>query len=415
MFEKLFKYPRVVNRHREGPGADARELFLIHRDNEGAARNTLMRTASELLLIAKYIDVTTDKPVSTHDLEVAAERWVRYQHRRRSIHISKWTRTLFLQIATPWLRFLGLLREPDRGSSPFVHLISDFSDYMRGERGLSEATIRNRCWHVEKFLSGLTRKNCSLGEASVRDVDEFLASKGSKDWGRVSVATSSKALRSFFRHAEIRGWCASGIAASIEGPRVFKQEALPIGPQWAAVQRLVVSANSDRPRDIRDQAILMLFAIYGLRSGEVAGLCIEHLNWEREVIAVVRPKQRQAQQYPLVQSVGDSILRYLQEVRPRSARREIFLTLKAPFRPLSAGVLYHLVSSRLSALEIESPCHGPHSLRHACAGHLVGEGFSLKEVGDQLGHRSSYATRTYAKVDLAGLREVGNFDLGGLL
>jgi site-specific recombinase XerD len=144
-------------------------------------------------------------------------------------------------------------------------------------------------------------------------------------------------------------------------------------------------------------------------------LRLEHLNWEREVIAVVRTKQRRAQQYPLVRSVGDSILRYLQEVRPRSARREIFLTLKAPFRPLSGGALYHLVSSRLSALEIESPCHGPHSLRHACAGHLVEEGFSLKEVGDQLGHRSSFATRTYAKVDLAGLREVGNFDLGGLL
>lgn len=415
MFEKLFKYRRVLNRHREGPAVEARELFLTHRYNEGAARNTLTRTASELLLIAKYVDVTTEKPLSIDDLEVAAGRWVRYQQRRRNTHGSRWSRILFLQIATPWLRFLGLLREPDHGSSSFEHLICDFSDYMRRERGLSEVTIRNRCWHVEKFLIGLTMKNCSLGEASVRDVDEFLASKGSKDWGRVSVATSCKALRSFFRHAEIRGWCASGIAASIEGPRVFKQEALPIGPQWAAVQRLVGSANSDRPRDIRDRAILMLFAIYGLRSGEVAGLCIEHLNWEREVIAVVRPKQRQAQQYPLVQSVGDSMLRYLQEVRPRSARREIFLTLKAPFRPLSAGALYHLVSSRLSALEIESPCHGPHSLRHACAGHLVAEGFSLKEVGDQLGHRSSHATRTYAKVDLAGLREVGNFDLGGLL
>jgi integrase len=290
MFEKLFKYPRVLTRHREGPGADARELFLTHRYNEGAARNTLTRTASELLLIAKYIDVTTDKPVSTDDLEVAAGRWVRHQQRRRNVHGSRWSRMLFLQIATPWLRFLGLLREPERVSLPFVDMISDFSDYMRGERGLSEVTIRNRCWHVGKFLSGLARKNRALGEVSVRDVDEFLASKGSNDWGRVSVATSSRVLRSFFRHAEIRGWCVSGIAASIEGPRVFKQEALPIGPPWAAVQRLIGSASSDRPRDIRDQAILMLFAIYGFRSGEVAGLRLEHLNWEREVIAVVRPK-----------------------------------------------------------------------------------------------------------------------------
>src|SRR6266705_3002833 len=96
--------------------------------------------------------------------------------------------------------------------------------------------------------------------------------------------------------------------------------------------------------------------------------------------------------------------------------------------PLSAGspnMLYHetedlssptavweVISSRL--LGIESPHRGPHSLRHACAGHLVAERLSLKEIGDHLGHRSAYATRTYAKVDLAGLGEVANFDLGGL-
>ena len=116
-----------------------------------------------------------------------------------------------------------------------------------------------------------------------------------------------------------------------------------------------------------------------------------------------------------VHSVGEAIVRYLQQVRPCCARREIFLTLKAPFRPLSAGALYHLVSSRLSELSIQSQRRGPHSLRHACAGHLVAEGLSLKEIGDHLGHRSAYATRIYAKVDLAGLREVGNFELGGLL
>jgi integrase/recombinase XerD len=160
---------------------------------------------------------------------------------------------------------------------------------------------------------------------------------------------------------------------------------------------------------------LMLFAIYGFRTAEVAGLRMEQVNWERETIVVLRPKQRRAQEYPLVQSVGEAILRYLQQVRPRCSHREIFLTLKARFRPLSPGALYHLVSSRLRALEIESLRRGPHSLRHACAGHLVAERFSLKEVGDHLGHRSAYATRTYAKVDLVGLREVGNFDLGDLL
>lgn len=57
---------------------------------------------------------------------------------------------------------------------------------------------------------------------------------------------------------------------------------------------------------------------------------------------------------------------------------------------------------------------GPHALRHACAARLVTAGLSLKEIGDHLGHRSTAATRIYAKIDLPHLREVAAFDLGGL-
>ena len=45
---------------------------------------------------------------------------------------------------------------------------------------------------------------------------------------------------------------------------------------------------------------------------------------------------------------------------------------------------------------------------------LLAAGLSLKEIGDHLGHRSTSATSTYAKVNIAALREVGAFDLGEL-
>jgi integrase/recombinase XerD len=156
----------------------------------------------------------------------------------------------------------------------------------------------------------------------------------------------------------------------------------------------------------------MIFSTYGFRSREVSQLKLEDVDWERERVHVHRSKGRHDQEYPLIQSVGAAIVRYLKEVRPSTSRREIFLTLRAPFRPLSTGTMYRVVSSRMAKLGIESLHRGPHSLRHACAGRLVGEGFSLKEIGDHLGHRSSDSTRTYAKVDLAGLREVASFDLG---
>ena len=413
MFETLFKYPRVVTRHRTGPSAEARERFLKHCVSQGLAGATLLRHARELLVIAERIDITLGM-IGTPAIEAAADRWAREQHDRHRVQALRWSRKLFVQTATNWLHFLGCLDEPQPKSALFADRLADFAAYQRDERGLSPATIHGQGWQVEKFLSWLDQQNRSFDNVSLEDVDTFLADNGKRGWGRVSVSTSAKALRAFFRHAAIRGWCSPSIGAGIDGPRLFRHEGLPIGPTWPDVQRLIASASGDSARDIRDRAILMLLATYGFRSGEVAGLCLEDLNWESEVISISRSKPRRAHEYPLVNQAGEAILRYLQQIRPRCAQREIFLTLKAPFRRLSQGALYRLVSTRLGALGIQVPRRGPHCLRHACAGRLVAEGFSLKEIGDHLGHRSTEATRIYAKVDLVGLREVADFDLGGL-
>ena len=85
-----------------------------------------------------------------------------------------------------------------------------------------------------------------------------------------------------------------------------------------------------------------------------------------------------------------------------------------PHSPLSRSGLYDMVAARLRSLDAQCAHYGPHSLRHACAARLVARGLSLKEVGDHLGHRCTSATRVYAKVNLAGLREVATFDLGEL-
>jgi site-specific recombinase XerD len=414
MFETLFQYPAIVARHRGGPFTEARERFLNFRAGQGLARTTLQRYAQELLVVAERIDITSDNAIGSSTIEAAADRWAREQQQRQRVHGPRWSRELFVQTATDWLCFLGHLEAPKAKIVPFADRIADFAAYRRDERGLSPATIHNQSWHVEKFLSWLADQNRTFADIILDDVDAFLADGGKRGWCRVSVAASAKALRAFFQYAAVRGWCAGSIAAGINGPRLFKHEGLPIGPPWPDVQRLIASTVGDSARDIRDRAILILLATYGLRSGEVAGLRLDDVNWDSETVSITRPKQRRAQEYPLVSEAGEAILCYLQRVRPRCTRRELFLTFKAPFRRLSPGSLYHLVSTRLVALGIRVPRRGPHSLRHACAGRLVSEGFSLKEIGDHLGHSSAYATRIYAKVDLAGLREVANFDLGGL-
>jgi integrase/recombinase XerD len=88
----------------------------------------------------------------------------------------------------------------------------------------------------------------------------------------------------------------------------------------------LATTEGSQPIDIRDRVLLMLLAVYGLRGGEVGRLCLEDLDWEREPLTVTRSKARRQQIYPLCHLVGAVVLRYLQQVRPRGSRREVFLS-----------------------------------------------------------------------------------------
>lgn len=417
MFDELFERPHALARQRNGPLADQRRRYLRYLADQGATRTTLKTVAHYILGVCHYLalDRRADERIHLAEIEEKAALWGKRPQPspRRTPRCPARAHARFRWHATQWLTFLGRLHIPPVASSPYAEVLGEFADFMRLEQGLSPATIKYRCLDVEDFLDRLGLDG-DLRQVSITILDEVLL-KRVQDGGyaRSTVQTYATTLRAFFRYAEGRGWCRVGLATGIQAPRVFPQERLPIGPTWSDVQRLIATTDTGRPIDIRDRAIILLLAVYGLRAGEVVRLRLDDLDWERELILVRRAETREAPRYPLTPVVGEAILHYLRSARPRCGHREVFLTRRAPWRPLRGG-LWRIVSQRLRSLDVPLPHHGPHMLRHACASHLLQRGLTLKEIGDHLGHRSPDTTRIYAKVDLAGLRQVAAFDLGEL-
>lgn len=413
MFDKLFRRQSDIIRHQTAPFAEERKQYLEHCAAQGHPRSTLRKFAAGLFTVAQESGVCS-KATPEH-LKAVANQIAQRQFRRGIASSPGNYRQEFLQVAIPWFRFIGRLDERHPKTMPFAKLLHEYTAWLQHERGLSPATIKGWRWHLGKFLCWYRSRKRSIAAIRLTDVDAFLAQYGaSRHWGRIAVSNSAGAIRRFLRYAASRGWCNSDISPAIKGPRLFSYENLPQGPAWDDVKRLLKSTETDQSADIRARAVILLLAVYGLRSGEVRGLLLEDIDWAHDRITVSGSKSRRARTFPLVPTVGDAIIRYLREVRPRCSRREVFLRLHAPFRPLSTTGLFTIVRARMDRLNITSPHKGPHALRHACATHLVSEGFSLKEVGDLLGHRKAFTTQIYAKVDLPGLRKVATFDLGGL-
>lgn len=119
---------------------------------------------------------------------------------------------------------------------------------------------------------------------------------------------------------------------------------------------------------------------------------------------------------PLDRTVAGLLSDYLLNGRKNTMGREhLFLALCMPYEAITRGVVYNLVASAYKGLDIKIRHRGGHSLRHACASHLVNNGGTLKDASDLLGHRLFDTTRIYAKVDLKRLQEVAKMDWEGLL
>jgi site-specific recombinase XerD len=418
MFDQLFPRSKTRLQHVTNPLSKERLEYLQDCADKGYSPTTLRPLATDLLLIQNVLAL----PGSSHKLDpttvkATIEKWSSREPRYRSYKNGRRGREYLAQRALRWLGYMNRLQMDPVEENAYSALIADFATYMRLQRGMSEATIANTCWQAQDSLKWYFRNHLSLSDITIAEIDEAIARKGRDDgYARISVKVYASGIRSFFRHAERKGWCRRGLADLIASPRVYQYEGLPSGPSWDDVQRVIATTDSCRPKDLRDRAILLLFAVYGMRSGEVRTLTLEDLDWAKNLIWVPRTKGRRIQCYPMAETVGEAILRYLEDGRPKSSKyREVFLTTEAPIQPLRGSSAWTIVAKRLRPLGVPLRQHGPHALRHACATRLLAEGLSLKEIGDHLGHRAPKVTAVYAKVGVKGLREVANFTLEGLV
>lgn len=310
MFDRLFFRSDALTRQLSAPLVDERRQYLALCAAQGMSKCTLRIKARLLPSIAEYLRLA-ERPndtISLPEIKKAATRWSKHNWPSSESSQAKRSREYFMAQAAEWLTFLNRLQTPPKPVTVYDQMLAEFRSFMKEDRGLSPATVKGCCSSVQPFLIQLLDGRRSLKKITVSDVDSLLAQKvNEKHYARRSVRDYASSLRSFFRYAETRGWCPVGIAASIMAPRVFQQETLPSGPTWDVVQEIVDATSGDHPIAIRDHAVLMLLAVYGVRSGEVARLQLTDIDWQRETITFTRSKIARSHSFPLRPSVGAAI------------------------------------------------------------------------------------------------------------
>lgn len=414
MFDQLVKRSDAVWIYTTGRFAEERRAFLCDLSRGGRSLLTLRNVNKLLLVIAERVNIRQRTPITERQIVRAANNWVDTSCAPTSTTETRDIQTRrFVFVAKHWFRFLGKWHYPIRNPQ-FKPELDSFLKELRDERGYADQTLSTRATALNLFFEWLGKQGLSLKDVSPATIAAYFVQNKASGWKKSTIKGYGQSLRAFFRHASRRGWCAPGLAETIKGPKIYSLAGLPEGPSWEQVQRLIANLNTDHPTHVRDRAIVLLLAVYGLRIGEVCRLTLDDLDWVNEKIRVRRLKNRRSQEFPLTAEVGNAILKYLRKVRPRDAGRVLFLRVRTPHEPLTPHGASCCIAVHIRALGCRLPHYGSHSLRHACATHLLQEGFSLKEIGDLLGHRSPRSTQIYAKVERKKLLQVATPQLSSL-
>jgi integrase len=182
---------------------------------------------------------------------------------------------------------------------------------------------------------------------------------------------------------------------------------VPRGWSEAQAQEILEAVECRSPVGLRDYAILLLLYTFGVRSGQVRALRLDDIHWSDNRIRFRAMKNGKDVWLPLTEAVGEALLGYLQQGRPVCACPQVFLTARAPYRPLRrSGNVAQIVRLYVHKAGIDAPRRGAHAFRHGFATRMLRQGHSLKAIADVLGHRRLSTTFLYTKVDFDRLEEV---------
>ncbi len=308
-------------------------------------------------------------------------------------------------------RLLNMLRSLNviEPSAPTVldetsQIVCDFEEYLLQNQGLCNTSVIRHRTTLRKFL----HQCCPLGVSSfsnlrAKDVRQFIV-KHAHDQSASSAKNMCWTLRTFSRYLLHQGHTTYNLSCAVPSIRSWSLTALPEHLTFGQITEVLNSCDNSSIIGLRDYAIVMLLSRLGLRANEIALLKLDDINWHAGHVNI-RGKGRTLVTLPLLSEVGEALSNYLQNARPRTDSRSVFVRTLAPHSAFasSAGIS-QIAKAALKRAGIEVSHKGTHIFRHSLATNLLQAGASLSEIGQLLRHKSHDTTRIYAKVDIDGLR-----------
>jgi site-specific recombinase XerD len=375
-------------------------------------------------IVQMRMDGYDEKCIETHQ-----RRWkkgiVSYMEKTGATQFSPKIGELFLSDVLP-----GLAAPTQRAHCRSIHLLEEFMQTgivrrkivklhefpLKGEIGSvviqhlnclrelrrCELTIYNHRRLLSYFIEGLTQKGinkvCDITEEAIV---EFV------DHAQTCKSEHFYAIRQFCSFLYEKGLTSTNLSYVLARNNFPQHEKLPSVYNSDEIKLVEDSIEQSSAVGKRDYAIFLFASRLGLRVSDIAALTWDNIDWDNGKITLYQCKTKVPVELPLLKIVGEALVIYARDSRPKSHFKEVFLSAKAPYRPMTRislnGVVTRIMQS--SSIDTSGRRFGPHSMRHSLASNMLRQGISLPTISSVLGHESTQTTMEYLRVDVTNLRE----------
>jgi len=287
-------------------------------------------------------------------------------------------------------------------------LLQEMDLHWANNAGLRANTRKRYLTPIRRFLTAqFPTGDIDWPAVTPTAIAGFVTTELQRHSNRSTQRSLCTAIRCLLRYLQLKHSFTSGTELLLPRLPQWRQAHLPQALSDDQIKALLATCSGHLPGDVRCRSLLLLFTRLGMRTGEVAALSLDDIDWIGGSILIRSGKNRRDRSLPLPLEVGEALVAHLRNPRPPTAPRVVF---PASLPPFSATQNYNRVRAEIRKLlrkaGIRGVRLGAHVLRHTSASTMVNNGASFKEVADVLGHKSLQTTAIYAKLDLTHLAAV---------
>jgi len=290
--------------------------------------------------------------------------------------------------------------------------ITNFLEYLEVDRGLSNATISNYGFYLNRFADFVAER----GVSSPEKVTKELVHRFRLELNRMTDHSGEPLKKNTqnYHLIALRGFLKYLVKHDVKSLEPEKIELAKVeGRQVEFLEGVDLSRILEAPLDetdelmsLRDKAMLELFFSTGLRVSELSKLTKDMVNITKDEFSV-RGKGKKVRIVFLSDTAKVWLKKYLdkrQDMNPY-----LFINLdranKNSDQALTSRSIERIVAKYARAAGIMKQVT-PHTLRHSYATDLLLNGADIRSVQAMLGHSSITTTQVYTHITDKQLREV---------